>query len=1554
MSGGNLTRIKNNQITDATIWANAKIIPGSIVGSLFSSNITVTSDFVITGNLTVQGASTYLTVASTNTYVNDPLIVLNNAFTGANSYDLGFIFNRGSSPNKSFYWDESSTEFRLITTTETGTTYGSIAEPTNYEKLHLGNLVADYDVSTKTITATGLINTTGNVSGAVLNGGAINSTGLINTTGNVSGAVLNGGAINSTGLINTTGNVSAAIVIAGQFNTTGNLSASQVSTATLNATGLINTTANISAAVVNTGALNATGTTTLAAVNSSGFINTTGNISGAVVNTGALNATGTVTLTGFLNSSANISAAVLNGGAINSTGLINTTANISAAVVNAGALNATGTTTLAAVNSSGFINTTANVSAAVVNAGALNATGTTTLAAVNSSGFLNSSANISAAVLNGGAINSTGLINTTGNVSAAVVNAGQFNTSGNLSATEVSTQTLKSSALTSGRVVFTGTGGLLVSNAGITFSANTLTVGGAKPITINGTTATIATTGTNQNLTLAPNGSGVVDFNATYATNLHDPVSNSDAVTLGYLNTRISTGVTTLISDNTDWTVTDDGVNPGLITGNVDGISVQVITSDLFTLKKDVLVSNATTSTSTTTGALRVSGGVGVAGNITVGGNIKATDVTQSTSTTTGAIITAGGLGVAKNLTVGGDATITGNLTVQGRLTAIQSTTLDVTDVQITLAKGAGSSAAADGAGINVDYGNVGANITYTHATTSWNFNRAVIGSSYANFSGNVLATNFVGGGVNISGNVLAASAVLGSLTVNGTVTNQGVNASGNIVATGGIFNALTVNGNITSTGLINTTGNVSAATVIAGQFNTTGNLVASQVSTGTLNATGLINTTANISAVVINTGALNSTGLINTTGNISGAVVNAGAINSTGLINTTANISAAVVNTGALNSTGLINTTGNISAALVIAGQFNTTGNILSAGAILNALTVNGTAGVTTLNATTLTATGNVIGGLASFASINATPIGNATASSGAFTSLAATGTIYANATTSSNTATSGALVVAGAVGIGGNLILSGSSNIIAGGSNGTSGQYLIATGTGVQWSTLVAGATIAQGASNVTVTANYVNVAINSGNVAVFRAEGLSGAIGAYSANTAQFTTLSASQNVTFNNYTGYLKAAGGSPLSASGTIPNTDITGLGTMSTQNSTSISVTGGSINGTTVGASTASSGKFTTLEATQTGLFNSAQGVNTFTIKGVSDAALFVVTPSATGGLDGVVINGAGNTTPSYGAGLKVGGTGAIQIPYGSTAQRPGSSGNVDLVGMVRYNTTSNNLEFCTAAGAPGTYTPAGSIFTTISTNAFSGNGVQTVYTLSSSSTTAGTIVMVNGIVQIPTTAYSVTGTALTFTEAPATGDAIDARVITTTATVSQLASGNGYDTFDVSSATYANITAGTSSATVRMSIDGATGTATFTNDVVVNGNLTVKGGSSGNINIGDQTTDKVQLQGTIIYDQTALTAIGTNLQQLDSFSTNAYHTAKYLIQIRDGSNIESAEVLLAQDGTNVSITTYAVLAPGGTLGTFQSNISAGTVRWFFTPSISTYANIKVQTTYIV
>ena len=48
-----------------------------------------------------------------------------------------------------------------------------------------------------------------------------------------------------------------------------------------------------------------------------------------------------------------------------------------------------------------------------------------------------------------------------------------------------------------------------------------------------------------------------------------------------------------------------------------------------------------------------------------------------------------------------------------------------------------------------------------------------------------------------------------------------------------------------------------------------------------------------------------------------------------------------------------------------------------------------------------------------------------------------------------------------------------------------------------------------------------------------------------------------------------TGYLKGNGASPFTASATIPNTDISGLGTMSVQNATAVAITGGTIDGIT-------------------------------------------------------------------------------------------------------------------------------------------------------------------------------------------------------------------------------------------------------------------------------------------------------------------------------------------------------------------------------------------------
>jgi hypothetical protein len=88
---------------------------------------------------------------------------------------------------------------------------------------------------------------------------------------------------------------------------------------------------------------------------------------------------------------------------------------------------------------------------------------------------------------------------------------------------------------------------------------------------------------------------------------------------------------------------------------------------------------------------------------------------------------------------------------------------------------------------------------------------------------------------------------------------------------------------------------------------------------------------------------------------------------------------------------------------------------------------------------------------------------------------------------------------------------------------------------------------------------------------------------------------------------------------------------------------TSVNITGGTINGTSIGATTAATGRFTTLEATST---------------------LAVGTNTTVGGT--LTVTGLGSFN----------GTGALKIPAGTTGQQP-----TPVTGQIRYNTTNNLFE---------------------------------------------------------------------------------------------------------------------------------------------------------------------------------------------------------------------------------------------------------------------------------
>lgn len=169
---------------------------------------------------------------------------------------------------------------------------------------------------------------------------------------------------------------------------------------------------------------------------------------------------------------------------------------------------------------------------------------------------------------------------------------------------------------------------------------------------------------------------------------------------------------------------------------------------------------------------------------------------------------------------------------------------------------------------------------------------------------------------------------------------------------------------------------------------------------------------------------------------------------------------------------------------------------------------------------------------------------------------------------------------------------------------------------------------------------------------------------------------------------------------------------------------------------------------------------NQASADLDFVVEGNGDANLF----RTDAGSDTVLISTATATT---GATLKVDSTDSILIPVGTTAQRPSA-----VTGMIRFNTSIDAFEFYDSSA----WTTAGSDFTVIATQAFAGDNSTVAFTLSETQTTASCIVSINGVVQLPTTAYAVSGTTLTFTEAPASGDAIEVRKITTTTTITSLA----------------------------------------------------------------------------------------------------------------------------------------------------------------------------------
>lgn len=204
----------------------------------------------------------------------------------------------------------------------------------------------------------------------------------------------------------------------------------------------------------------------------------------------------------------------------------------------------------------------------------------------------------------------------------------------------------------------------------------------------------------------------------------------SAAITLATVNSNAGTfGSTTQIPVVT---VNSKGLITGVTTANIvipSGIlSIQGNTgTDTIDLDTDTLTFAGGTGVTTTVTNNQISFAIGQSvgttdnvtfNNVTVNGTFSSNDIT------------------ATDVTVSGNAIITGNLTVQGTTTTVNSTAVAISDINLTLAKDAADASQANGAGLTV--GGSGATLTYTSINDRWNLNRdLVVANVYGALQGN-------------------------------------------------------------------------------------------------------------------------------------------------------------------------------------------------------------------------------------------------------------------------------------------------------------------------------------------------------------------------------------------------------------------------------------------------------------------------------------------------------------------------------------------------------------------------------------------------------------------------------------------------------------------------------------------------------------------------------------------------------------------------------------------------------------------------------------------------
>ena len=440
------------------------------------------------------------------------------------------------------------------------------------------------------------------------------------------------------------------------------------------------------------------------------------------------------------------------------------------------------------------------------------------------------------------------------------------------------------------------------------------------------------------------------------------------------------------------------------------------------------------------------------------------------------------------------------------------------------------------------------------------------------------------------------------------------------------------------------------------------------------------------------------------------------------------------------------------------------------------------------------------------------------------------------------------------------------------------------------------------------------------NSPNVAITGGYADNMPIGANVAAPGTFTTLTATSSVNLTSGNLVLTSDATTPYTSASGVANVEgaliVTGVG-------------GAAINGN--------------MYVGQGVVINGKQTSHDTIVRGVNELSLLYVVADAV--YDQVTIGGnLTASTVTQGAKLQINSTDSMVLPIGQTADRPSNKGFVDVNGMVRYNSTLFDVEYY----SQGQWRRIGNTLTTITQRTYqsetgdaNGNvdGVNTEFILPFTSYTNGTVVSLNGVVQIPSIAYNVVGTLLTFTEAPSVGDIIDIRVITTTQSINTLTSPNGYNQVDPNN-NYISFYSGNLllGSVENWRIDQWGDFYPVTTANIGASNKRVDHAFVSNIN----QTGTTSVNSTISYVAPGLT------DTVVRFDKNVYRSGKVLVELLEtsGTHVQSSDIVIVQNGSTANITAMSSWTSAANLATFSANISGDFV---YISASSAGANLTVK-----